>query len=177
MSARFPGRTGIVTGASRGLGVAARLDPRTAERKRAAIPLGRFGVADEITGAVLFLAAGPWHSAAMAGAVSELRAALHAASRGPLACPLIANRDGRVAAPDRLPDRLAEQLIHPVCWTRTLETLSALGITDHVTVGPGTISRGLSRKWLGESTGVHGTEDAANRARTLAALRGSCLSH
>jgi 3-oxoacyl-[acyl-carrier protein] reductase len=37
-------------------GMAARLDPRTAERKRAAIPLGRFGVADEITGAVLFLA-------------------------------------------------------------------------------------------------------------------------
>ena len=37
-------------------GMAARLDPRTAERKRAAIPLGRFGVAEEIAGAVLFLA-------------------------------------------------------------------------------------------------------------------------
>jgi [acyl-carrier-protein] S-malonyltransferase len=113
----------------------------------------------------------------MAGAVDELRTALRAASRRPLACPLIANRDGRAADPDTLPDRLAEQLIHPVCWTRTLETLAALGITDHVTAGPGTIVRGLSRKCLGESTRVHGTEDAADRLRTLAALRGSSLSH
>lgn len=37
-------------------GMAARLDPHTAERKRAAIPLGRFGHADEIARAVLFLA-------------------------------------------------------------------------------------------------------------------------
>ncbi|MEP7125726.1 MAG: glucose 1-dehydrogenase [Byssovorax sp.] len=37
-------------------GMAARLDPRTAERKREAIPLGRFGAAEEIAGAVLFLA-------------------------------------------------------------------------------------------------------------------------
>jgi 3-oxoacyl-[acyl-carrier protein] reductase len=37
-------------------GMAARLDPSLAARKRAAIPLGRFGAADEIASAVLFLA-------------------------------------------------------------------------------------------------------------------------
>ncbi len=116
---------------------------------------------------------GAWHSPAMGGAVEELRRALHAVPRRALACPLIANRDGRVAAPDAIPDHLAEQLTHPVCWTRTLETLSSLGITDHVTAGPGAGLRGLSRKCQGESTRVHGTEDAAGRRRTLAALRGS----
>lgn len=109
----------------------------------------------------------------MAGAVDELRAALHAAPRRALACPLIANRDGGVAVDATIPDRLAEQLTHPVCWTRTLETLSSLGISIHITAGPGTVLRGLSRKCLGESTRVHGTEDAADRRRTLAALRGS----
>ena len=118
---------------------------------------------------------GAWHSPAMAGAVEELRTALHAAPRRSLACPLIANRDGRAAAPDAIPDLLAEQLTHPICWTRTLETLSALGISDHVTAGPGAVLRGLSRKCLGESARVHGTDDAATRRRTLAALRGSSL--
>jgi [acyl-carrier-protein] S-malonyltransferase len=117
--------------------------------------------------------AGAWHSPAMAGAVEELRRALHSAPRSPLACPLVANRDGRVAAEDTIADLLAEQLTHPICWTRTLETLSELGITDHVTAGPGAVLRGLLRKCRGADTRVHGTEDAADRRRTLAALRGS----
>jgi [acyl-carrier-protein] S-malonyltransferase len=117
--------------------------------------------------------AGPWHGPAMAGAVEELRRALHATTRRPLVCAFLANRDGRAAAADAIPDLLAEQLTHPICWTRTLETLSVLGITDHVTAGPGAVLRGLARKCLGANTRVHGTEDTADRRRTLAALRGS----
>jgi [acyl-carrier-protein] S-malonyltransferase len=120
--------------------------------------------------------ASAWHSPAMAGAVDELRAALHAIPRGPLACPLIANRGGLVASEDTIPDLLAEQLTHPICWTRTLETLRVLGITDHVTAGPGTVLRGLVRKCLGANARVHGTEDAADRRRTFAALSGSSTS-
>ena len=115
---------------------------------------------------------GAWHSPAMTDAVSELRAALHAAPRRPLVCPLIANRDGFSAAEDRIPDLLAEQLTHPIHWTRTLATLTNLGVTDYVTVGPGAVLRGLVRKCLGASTRVHCTEDAADRRRTLSALRG-----
>ncbi len=113
------------------------------------------------------------HRPAMAGAVEELRRALHAATLRPLACPLVANRDGRVAAEDTIADLLAEQLTHPICWTRTLETLSTLGITDYLTAGPGAVLRGLVRKCLGPNTRVHGSEDAADRRRTLAVLRGS----
>ncbi len=115
---------------------------------------------------------GAWHSPAMADAVSELRAALRAAPRRPLVCPLIANRDGLPAAEDRIPDLLTEQLTHPIHWTRTLATLTNLGVTDYVTVGPGAVLRGLVRKCLGASIRVHGTEDAADRSRTLSALRG-----
>ena len=75
-------------------------------------------------------------------------------------------------AEDRIPDLLAEQLTHPIHWTRTLATLTNLGVTDYVTVGPGAVLRGLVRKCLGASTRVHGTEDAADRRRTLSALRG-----
>jgi [acyl-carrier-protein] S-malonyltransferase len=117
--------------------------------------------------------AGAWHSPAMSGAASELRIALHAVPRRALARPLVANRDGDVASGDTIPDLLAEQLTHPICWTRTLETLRGLGITDHVTAGPGTVLRGLVRKCLGANTRVHGTEDAADRRRTFAALSGS----
>jgi len=51
--------------------------------------------------------AGAWHSPAMNDAVEELRAALHAAPRRRLACPLLANRDGLPAAEDTIPDLLA----------------------------------------------------------------------
>ena len=74
-----------------------------------------------------------------------------------------------MAAEDTIPDLLAEQLTHPICWTRTLETLRVLGITDLVTAGPGAVLRGLVRRCLGANTRVHGTEDAADRRRTFAA--------
>ena len=74
-----------------------------------------------------------------------------------------------MVAEDTIPDLLAEQLTHPICWTRTLETLRVLGITDLVTAGPGAVLRGLVRRCLGANTRVHGTEDAADRRRTFAA--------
>ena len=188
MTARFAGQTVIVTGASRGLGRAiaaafgaegayvvvgyrARVEEAT-ESLRLVREAGGDGVAIpfDVGDRAAVDAAGIVHCAVAGHSLGELAAWVR---RRALACPLIANRDGRVAAPDTIPDRLAEQLTHPVCWTRTLETLSALGISDHVTAGPGTVLRGLSRRCLGESVRVHGTEDAADRRRTLAALRGS----
>lgn len=121
---------------------------------------------------------GAWHSPAMAGCVAELRNAMRLASRGEergearVASParFVANQTCEVAAPDTIPDRLAGQLVAPVQWVRTLRTLAEEGLTDVVTVGPGKVLRALVRRNLGDALRIHGTEDPADLARTLAAL-------
>jgi len=115
--------------------------------------------------------AGAWHSAAMQGAVEELRAALRRAPRRPPSVAMVLNRDGLPASgPDEIPDQIAEQLTRPIHWTRTLATLSTAGVTDLVTIGPGKVLRGLARKALGSAVRVHGTEDTDDLRRTQEAL-------
>jgi [acyl-carrier-protein] S-malonyltransferase len=92
---------------------------------------------------------GAWHSAAMAGAVAELHAALAAVPRRAGGVPLISNRDGRAAAAAEVPGRLADQLVHPVQWIACLRALAARGVTRYVVVGPGRLVRALVRATLG----------------------------
>ena len=102
--------------------------------------------------------AGPWHTAAMAGAAEEYRAALRTALRGPLRVPLACNRTGALADAAALPDLLADQLTHPVEWVAVMRTLGESGVTDVVVVGPGKALRGLARRNLGADTRLHAAE-------------------
>src|SRR6185503_2008455 len=108
--------------------------------------------------------AGPWHSPAMAGAVDELQAALAAVpTRTPRAL-LVCNRTGAAAAPADVPALLAGQLVHPVRWVATLDTLRALGVTRYIVVGPGKLLRSLVRRTLGD-VAVHIVESMRDVAR------------
>jgi [acyl-carrier-protein] S-malonyltransferase len=93
--------------------------------------------------------AGAWHSEAMAGAVDELRTALEAIPRTGHGAPFVSNRDGAVARPEDIPALLAEQLVRPVQWVRCARTLSALGVTRCLAIGPGKLMRALVRANLG----------------------------
>ncbi len=118
--------------------------------------------------------AGAWHGASMAGAVEELRAALRALPRRAPVARFLDGDGDESAHPDDLPDHLAERLVRPVHFTRALARAAALGVDTFVTAGPGAVLRALVRRNLGASgrgaPRVHTTEDAADLARTVAAL-------
>ena len=88
---------------------------------------------------------GAWHSPAMEGAVDEYREALRGAVTGALKIPIVCNRDGQVTAAESLVDALAGQLVRPIEWATTMETLAARGVRDLVTIGPAKALRSLDR--------------------------------
>jgi len=93
--------------------------------------------------------AGAWHSEAMADAVDELRATLDTIPRS-AGVRFVCNRDGTVAHPERIPELLAAQLVRPIRWTACAKTLSVLGVTRFVAVGPGRLVRAMLRANLGD---------------------------
>lgn len=100
--------------------------------------------------------AGPWHSSLMAPAVAQLRSVLEALPHGPLRIPVVANRDGRrVEDGDDMPAFVADQLVRPIAWDVTMQTLAGDEITDYVIPGCGKVLRGLVRRNLGMQPRVH----------------------
>ncbi|NIQ57647.1 MAG: acyltransferase domain-containing protein [Gammaproteobacteria bacterium] len=89
--------------------------------------------------------AGPWHHRDMRGAVAEVRADAERRIRGPLRIPWISNRHGDpVESASDVARLLAEQLVCPVQWVRTVRTLGDLGVRRIITVASKSL-RGLVR--------------------------------
>lgn len=109
---------------------------------------------------------GPWHHAAMAGAVEAFRGELSRFAAHPPqpGNSILRNADGE---PGLALSALADQLTAPVEFTRCLGMARARGVDTFVTVGPGLVLRGLVRKNLGASMRVLTTEDAADLQRTV----------
>ena len=85
-----------------------------------------------------FPVAGAFHTALMAPARSRLRKALADAPFSAPEVPVVANVDARVhPGPEEWPGLLSAQLCSPVRWRQSLVTLSELGTTQVVEVGPG----------------------------------------
>jgi len=120
--------------------------------------------------------AGAWHSPAMAGAIDEvlesvrmgLRSPDPRASASPNRPTVVTNRTGQLAKPDDdVASLLAEQLVRPVQWAKTLATLAAAGVDHFVVAGPGKLMRALVQKNLGTRTRVSIVETLAD-VQTLA---------
>lgn len=102
---------------------------------------------------------GPWHSSAMRDAVEEFRAALKNVTRHDAKCKLVLNRDGCLVHDEaRVMDCLAEQLVRPVYWSKTLDTLHQASVREFVVLGPGSVLRSLVRKNLGPDVRVWNTD-------------------
>lgn len=90
---------------------------------------------------------GAFHTPLMAGARPALRKALGDAVFVAPEVPVVANVDARVHSdPADWPGLLSAQLCGPVRWRQTVETLSGLGATTLVEVGPGGVLTGLARR-------------------------------
>jgi [acyl-carrier-protein] S-malonyltransferase len=91
--------------------------------------------------------AGAFHTPLMGGARAPLRKALGTARFVRPEVPVVANVDARVHEdPEEWPGLLSAQLCGPVRWRQTLETLTGLGATTLVELGPGGVLTGLAKR-------------------------------
>lgn len=90
---------------------------------------------------------GAFHSPLMKPAQDELEQAINAANFSKPVCPVYQNVHALpVSDPEHIRKNLIAQLTAPVRWTKTIENMIAVGITEFIEVGAGTALRGMIRK-------------------------------
>ncbi|MDQ2583623.1 ACP S-malonyltransferase [Saccharothrix yanglingensis] len=89
-----------------------------------------------------------FHSRYMAGAAEEFRRVVEAETFADPVVPVVANVTGEPYAPGRVAALLAEQIVRPVQWARTVDHLRRAGVDELRELGPGTVLTGLWRKAL-----------------------------
>lgn len=89
----------------------------------------------------------PSHCALMRPAAEQLAALLNEIEMNNPLLPVVNNVDVKVNFEvDAIRDALVRQLYRPVQWTKTVEWLSAQGITSVLEVGPGKVLTGLNKR-------------------------------
>ncbi len=94
---------------------------------------------------------GAFHSPLMAPAQARLDAALRQAHFHDATVDLVANVDARVHRTG-FDDLLSRQLVSPVRWRESLETLGHAGVTHFLELGPGTELSGMVKRTVEGST-------------------------
>jgi malonyl CoA-acyl carrier protein transacylase len=89
---------------------------------------------------------GAFHSPLMAPAAEALKEALDATAMAEPEFPVLSNGSTRPFTDIRT--ELAENLLKPVRWRETLLELQAMGVTDFVECGPGSVLKGLVKRTL-----------------------------
>jgi len=124
-----PGQT-VVSGTSDGLAAATKA--LTGAGARRIVPLA---------------VAGPFHSPLMQPAATRFADLLRAATFVDAVLPVFQNT---AAAPaenaDVIRQRLAGQIVSPVRWTETMQSLKAAGVTVLLECGPGAVLTGLAKR-------------------------------
>ena len=85
---------------------------------------------------------GPFHTPLMETASMELRVRFETEAFAPQQLPVIFNVTGELSGDNEIPHLLGAQVKSPVLFEKTIHTLSDLGVTDIIEIGPG---RALAR--------------------------------
>jgi [acyl-carrier-protein] S-malonyltransferase len=110
----------------------------------AAIELARAAGAKRV---VPLAVSGAFHSPVMAPAAEALTAAVEAAPVTTPVVPVIANITAEpLTSEAQLREELAQQIVSPVQWTRTVEYLADHGIETFVEIGVGQVLAGLIKR-------------------------------
>jgi malonyl CoA-acyl carrier protein transacylase len=107
--------------------------------------------------------AGAFHTEAMASGVEPFRAALDQIEFRTSQAPVVSSTTAEIFEGD-VRDALAASLISPIRWTDVLGSLTELGVTRYVDVGPGKVLAGLVRRTIDGAE----TETLASRESALA---------
>ena len=102
---------------------------------------------------------GAFHSPLMVSAQEKYKPVIESVSFKPLHIDIAMNVPGAyVTDIDDIKSLLLQQIIEPVQWEKTLNTIEAHGITNFIEVGPGTVLSGLVKRALPDSS-VMNVED------------------
>ncbi len=115
---------------------------------------------------------GPWHSSYMAPAIPRLERELEQVD-WKAGKPYLPNVDGEVFTGTAPVKQLLDQLVKPVNWVKTIETLLQDGVETFVEVGPGKVLSGLVKRIArnaGAKPTVYQTDNIEKTKKTLEAI-------
>lgn len=93
---------------------------------------------------------GPFHSIMMQPAYEEMQSIIQSLTFNPPSIPVVMNVTGKIEKdPERIKTHLVDQIIKPVQWVKTIQTMIAHKVEQIVEVGPGNVLSGLSKKIQG----------------------------
>lgn len=119
--------------------------------------------------AVALDVSGPWHSQYMADARETLRAELENVDWQP-GKPVVPNVSGELLTSGSPVDYLVDQLVEPVNWVKSMQTLFGEGVDTFVEVGPGDVASGLVKRTASNadvSPSIYGTDNLEQTDQTL----------
>jgi len=97
--------------------------------------------------AVPLAVSAPFHCALMKPAADQLRQVLEPLTISPLQCPVISNVEAQPNTDAaRVKDLLIRQVVSPVRWHESIETLGGLGCRAAIEVGPSRVLSGLVKR-------------------------------
>lgn len=130
-----PGQV-VIAGTPDGLGAAAERAKAAGARRVLALDVGH-----------------AFHTPLLSEAAAELRHLLDTLTFRTPSAPVVANTDAAAhTGPAGWPDRLTRHLVEPVRWRETQTTLTALGATTFVEIGPGRVLAGLAKRTVPDVT-------------------------
>jgi len=91
----------------------------------------------------------PFHSPLMQPVVPEMTKFIDAITFNKPVVPIVQNATGTVSeTAEAIKENLKKQLVSPVLWTRSLNTMQKLGTDRFIEVGPKNVLKGLIRRTL-----------------------------
>ncbi|MGT2926310.1 ACP S-malonyltransferase [Streptococcus cuniculipharyngis] len=89
---------------------------------------------------------GPFHTALLQPASQQLAQILEKVEVGPFERPLIGNTEAKPMAREAVKHLLARQVMEPVRFYESIETMKAMGATRFIEIGPGQVLSGFIKK-------------------------------
>ena len=104
---------------------------------------------------------GPFHTSLLKPASEQLVAELDKVDFKPFQIPLIGNTEAKVMESEQVKSLLARQVMEPVRFYESIETMKDLGLTEVIEVGPGKVLSGFLKK-IDKTIAVSSVEDMAS---------------
>lgn|SRR5574337_29816 len=104
---------------------------------------------------------GPFHTALLKPASDKLAVELEKVDFHDFKKPLISNTTAQVMSFEEIKSLLTRQVMEPVKFYESIDTMLALGVTDFIEIGPGKVLSGFIKK-IDKTVGMKQVDDLAS---------------
>lgn len=112
---------------------------------------------------------GPFHTALLEPASQQLNEVLQTVTFGEMQLPVISNTTAEIMPQEEIVSLLTKQVMSPVRFSDSVETLKELGISQLIEIGPGKTLTGFIKK-IDRSLAISRVEDSKTLAETISFL-------